>query len=77
MTSFEESHTFIVRIWREPRTEMAVHALCRGMVEHVISHERGYFSTFAELIDFVDQRLTCPDLHGSPHSLNAIVQRLE
>ena len=45
-------HLFIVRTWREPSTVVAS-AEWRGMVEHVPSGQRRYFTRLEELDHFI------------------------
>jgi hypothetical protein len=45
-------HLFIVRTWREPSTVVAS-AEWRGMVEHVPSGQRRYFTRLEELDSFI------------------------
>jgi|GEM_PF-1044849 len=66
MNSFEDSHSFIVRIWREPRATADAKADCRGFVEQVATQEYRYFRTLDELTAFIALHLTCPEMLGSP-----------
>ncbi|RIK42337.1 MAG: hypothetical protein DCC55_09210 [Chloroflexi bacterium] len=45
-------HLFIVRTWREPSTVVAS-AEWRGMVEHVPTGQRRYFTRLEELDHFI------------------------
>ena len=54
MTSFEErTHTFIVRIWREPREIERAVPEWRGVIEHVPSGERNYLKDLEEILTFM------------------------
>lgn len=46
-------HLFMVRLWREPGSSPQV----RGVVEDVGAQQRFYFSTLAELNEFIRLRL--------------------
>ena len=48
-------HLFVVRIWEE--TGRSKSNQWRGSVEHIPSGQRLYFSSFADLNDFIDWRL--------------------
>jgi hypothetical protein len=50
MTSFEQdTHVFIVRIWREPREIEEAQAEWRGVVEHIPTGQRRYFKDMDEI----------------------------
>jgi hypothetical protein len=54
MRSSEEGrHTFIVRIWREPREIEGLAAEWRGQIERVGGGERRYFRRLDELVSFM------------------------
>ena len=55
-------HLFIVRLWQEPSQLAAAH--WRGYVEHVSSGQRLYFTSLADLNDFIGQRLARPTTGG-------------
>ena len=58
MRSFEEnSHSFIVRIWLEPRELAEAVPEWRGVVEHVASGERRYFIDLDDLLNFIASHL--------------------
>lgn len=61
------SHSFLVRIWVEPREIADERTVWRGMVQHVFSGEQTYFLTFEEMLLFMTQRLdlTPPDLRDT------------
>ena len=48
-----DRHTFIVRIWREPREIEGEAAEWRGLIERVGSGDRRYFQRLAELVSFM------------------------
>ena len=51
--SDEGRHTFIVRIWREPREIEGEAAEWRGLIESVGDGRRRYFRRLDELVDFM------------------------
>jgi len=53
-----KSQLFIVRIWKE--SEQAKTQRWRGSAEHVPSGQRFYFSSLADLNDFISLRLNLP-----------------
>lgn len=54
MTSLEEdTHAFIVRVWRERREIETVVPDWRGMVEHVGSGERRYVKDLDDIVAFI------------------------
>ena len=53
-----KSQLFIVRIWEE--SEQAEKHRWRGSAEHVPSRQRFYFSSLADLNDFISLRLNLP-----------------
>jgi hypothetical protein len=53
-----KSQLFIVRIWEE--SEHAETHRWRGSAEHVPSRQRFYFSSLADLNDFISLRLNLP-----------------
>jgi hypothetical protein len=56
MSNEQIQHTFIVRIWAE--TAMGAAPLqWRGMVEHIASRQRLYFTSMNDLNDFINSRL--------------------
>jgi hypothetical protein len=58
MTSFEQdTHVFIVRIWREPREIEEAQAEWRGVVEHIPTGQRRYFKDMDEIKHFVQPYL--------------------
>ncbi|PKN92464.1 MAG: hypothetical protein CVU44_15125 [Chloroflexi bacterium HGW-Chloroflexi-6] len=50
-------HSFIVRIWVEPRENADEQTAWRGMVQHVVSGEQTYFQTFEEMVAFMKQSM--------------------
>lgn len=46
-------HSFIVRIWREPREILGARAQWRGLIEHVASGQRRYVNDLAGLETFI------------------------
>jgi len=57
------NHSFIVRIWIEPREIASENLAWRGMVQHVMSGERTYFRTFEDMVGFIS-RLVAVDIPG-------------
>ncbi len=54
MKSFcEETHSFILRCWLEPREIETAEPVWRGEVEHVPTGNRIYFRSFDELKRFL------------------------
>lgn len=54
MRSFEENtHVFIIRIWREPREIAGARPEWRGMIEHTPSGERRYVRDLDDLSAFI------------------------
>ena len=54
MSSFEQgSHSFIVRIWWEPREIEGASAEWRGLIEHVASGKQHYCQDLEEIIAFI------------------------
>jgi hypothetical protein len=47
------NHSYIVRIWLEPREIEGANIEWKGSVQHVTSGERKYFTTFAQLNAFI------------------------
>jgi len=56
-----DRHSFIVRIWREPREIEGLAAEWRGLVERVGSGERRYFQRLDELVSFMQGYMTLSD----------------
>lgn len=55
MPSARLEHLFIVRLWQESGREES--GAWRGLVEHVQSGQRLYFTTLADLNDFIALRM--------------------
>jgi len=54
MNSFDKNtHSFIVRIWLEPRELEEKASKWRGMVEHVASGNRRYVADLNDIIPFI------------------------
>jgi len=60
-SSEEDRHTFIVRIWREPREIEGMAPEWRGLVERVGKGERRYFRHLEELVGFMQGYMTLND----------------
>jgi hypothetical protein len=48
-----DRHTFIVRIWREPREIEGLVAESRGLIERVGNGDRRYSQRLDELVSFI------------------------
>jgi hypothetical protein len=57
----EGRHTFIMRIWREPREIEGQAAEWRGLIERVGDGKRHYFRRLDELVDFMRNYTTLND----------------
>jgi hypothetical protein len=58
MKSFcEDTHSFILRCWREPRELEEAEPVWRGEVEHVPTGKHVYFKNFEELKQFLTSYL--------------------
>ena len=58
MSSFEKgTHSFIVRIWYEPREIEGAVPEWRGVIEHVPSSERHYFKNLDAIAIFINSYL--------------------
>lgn len=53
----EETHSFVIRLWSEPRAEVRSNAEWRGWVQHVQNGERRYFRDLAEIGHIVASHL--------------------
>ena len=49
----DPTQVFIIRVWREPREIEGQPALWRGVIEHLVSGERCYFTRYSKLIVFM------------------------
>ncbi len=49
----EDTHSFVLRCWREPRELEEAEPVWRGEVEHVPTGKRIYFKNFEELKGFL------------------------
>ena len=49
----KETHAFVLRFWREPRTLKGSEPIWRGVIEHVPSGQRRYEKDLNELMLFV------------------------
>jgi len=57
VSRMEKAHSFIVRIWLEPRESQAALPEWRGVVEHVQSGDRSYLRDLGELSEFIQYYL--------------------
>ena len=57
-TTRQHQHLFIVRLWQE--TSRLASDQWRGSIEHVPSTQRIYFTSLADLTDFITWRLSTP-----------------
>lgn len=54
MRSFEDRvHSFVIRVWQEPREIEGTGPEWRGRIEHVQSGERVYFRTLDRMVEFI------------------------
>ena len=49
----ESAHVFIVRVWREPRELEDAAIIWRGVVEHVESGGRRYFTRLGAMTEYI------------------------
>jgi len=54
----EETHSFVIRLWPEPRDSVHSTAEWRGWVQHVQDGERHYFRDLAEIGHIVASHLS-------------------
>ncbi len=52
-SSPESFHSFIVRIWREPREILGARPQWRGLIEHVASGQRRYVTDLEGIANFI------------------------
>ena len=57
----QPSDVFILRIWREPRALVEQPPLYRGMVEHVPTGVRQYFTTLDQALVFIVRQIEQTD----------------
>jgi hypothetical protein len=61
MASFEaEAHSFVLRIWREHRSDPTTPAEWRGWVDHVQSGQRHYFRAFEDIAHIIAMHVSDP-----------------
>lgn len=53
----DDRHTFVVRIWREPRELRDAERPWRGMIEHVPSGERRPLTRTIDVVEFIEEQL--------------------
>lgn len=51
--SGDDTHVFIVRIWREPRELPGAQPVWRGSIEHLPTNARRYFVDLDDIVDFI------------------------
>jgi hypothetical protein len=72
MARFEqETHSFVIRLWRENRELPGATAVWRGWVEHIPTGQRHYFQDSKRLYDIVFDYL------GQSPDLTALFTKLE
>jgi len=59
-------HLFVVRLWSEAAPDRATG--WRGSIEHIASSQRLYFSTLADLNDFITLRIGSAQIASSGKS---------
>lgn len=47
------THSFVVRVWREETTEPGDHVIWRGHITHVSTHQKRYLQDLEEIIFFM------------------------
>lgn len=72
MARFEqETHSFVVRLWREHRDDLEKTAVWRGWIEHIPTKRRHYFQDKENLLKIVSDYLgKVPELPESLVKLN-------
>ncbi len=60
-SSEKDRHTFVVRIWREPREIEGTAPEWRGLIEQIGSGEHRYFRRLEELDGFIQGYMTTDD----------------
>lgn len=83
MRSFEDhAHSFVIRVWQEPREIEGAGPEWRGRIEHVQSGNRVYFRHLDKMVEFIVAYLNDPDqcsalAGGRRGMLQAILRRLK
>ncbi|HEV7216110.1 MAG TPA: hypothetical protein VGP33_13430 [Chloroflexota bacterium] len=57
----ERSHSFVLRIWEEPREQDGAEPIWRGSMEEVLTGTRVYFSTLLDLCDHLGRSTGMPN----------------
>jgi hypothetical protein len=66
MRSFEDHvHSFVIRVWQEPREIEGAGPEWRGRIEHVQSGEGVYFRSLDKLVEFIVASLSDADRWAS------------
>jgi len=66
MRSFEDHvHSFVIRVWQEPREIEGAGPEWRGRIEHVQSGERVYFRSLDTMVEFIVAYLSDADPQSS------------
>lgn len=60
------THSFILKVWLEEQAEGEGRSTWRGVITHVPSGERCYYSTLDDMAAFVARFLTSMGVHLSP-----------
>lgn len=55
LSSYNDAHTFIVRVWRENRDDQTDSDAWRGQISHVGSGRLRYFLEIKEIVRFVQE----------------------
>jgi hypothetical protein len=83
MRSFEDHvHSFVIRVWQEPREIEGAGPEWRGRIEHVQSGERAYFQHLDRMVEFIVTYLSEPAqrsalIGGKRGVLQTIMRRLK
>ena len=62
----KRSHSFIVRVWIEPREVSNAPTQWRGMVQDVFNGDQRYFDCFDQMVDFIVGKFDFLDQTNSP-----------
>lgn len=82
MKSFEDHvHSFVIRVWQEPREIEDAGPEWRGRIEHVQSGDRAYFRHLDKMVEFIvaylsDRGQGSPLIGGERGTLQRLMRRL-
>lgn len=69
------THSFVLRMWREEQVATNGKHLWRGHITHVLSGQRRYFQQIGEIANFINSYLPARDATTSKHV--TFLQRLQ